>query len=168
MQKIVWLLLLFSFSCWAQGSFTLSSSALINQSIIPSDYTCQGKDISPPLTWTNVPDKTLSLVLLISDLDASDAIFYHWILYQIPKNTVGLDEDVNQLPEGTLIGKNGWNIMKYNGPCPPKGDMHHYTFTLYALDVRLRLKTGASAEEVLKAMDQHILATSSFEAKYGY
>src|SRR5689334_14274332 len=106
----------------------LTSAVFSNQGSIPSKYTCEGTDISPPLTWTNVPANTKSLVLIADDPDAPDPaapkmIYVHWVLYNIPPEAMGLPEGVSStaLPPGTLEGKNDWGRTGYGGPCPPIG-----------------------------------------------
>lgn len=137
--------------------FAMTSTAFLDGSAMPVLYTCDGKDISPPLAWSNPPPKTQSYALIVSDPDASTGTFYHWVLYNIPASTRELPENVKNLPAGTLVGKNDFGKTRYNGPCPPKGSMHHYHFTLYALDSKMPLAAGADAKTVLDAIKSYTL-----------
>lgn len=142
-------------------TFTLQTKAFRNLGHIPMLYSCDDQDISPELTWQNIPAKTQSLALILSDPDAPSGTFYHWVLYNIPRTLTTLPEGLNQLPEGVMIGKNSWGKQQYNGPCPPKGAEHRYVFTLYALDVMLPLKPGADANTVTRAMHNHVLSKTT-------
>ena len=142
---------------------TLKSNFFSNQDEIPSRFTCEGKDISPALTWSGIPQKAKSLVLIVDDPDAPDPAepkmtWVHWVLYNIASTVSEFKEGVglNNLPSGTKEGKNDWNRAGYGGPCPPIG-RHHYFFKLYALDVVLPdLKTPDKAQ-LEKAMKEHII-----------
>lgn len=138
-------------------TFSLQSSAFRNLSHIPEIYTCDGEDLSPALSWQNVPGKTKTLALILSDPDAPNGTFYHWVLYNMPHTMTNLPEGVAQLSGGTMVGKNSWGKQQYNGPCPPKGAEHRYVFTLYALDTTLALKPGADANTLTDAMRNHII-----------
>lgn len=147
----------------------LESPAFREGAKIPKKYTCEGWDFSPPLTWNDVPDKTLSLALIMDDPDAPGGIFTHWVLFNLPPDSRELLEGVSpipQLPSSALQGKNGFGKFGYGGPCPPPGSPHHYRFTLYALDRQLELKAGASQKKVLSAMEEHILAQSQLTGTY--
>lgn len=141
----------------ADNAFTLNTNAFHNAGPLPVLYTCDGKNVSPELDWSNIPPKTQSLAIIMSDPDAPGAMFYHWIVYNIPTSVKAIDETINQLPTGAVAGKNDFGNMEYNGPCPPKGAAHTYSITLYALDSKLNLPTGANAEQVINAMQNHIL-----------
>ena len=147
-------------------TFTLHTNAFVNQSTIPILYTCDGKDISPPLEWTHVPDKTQALALILSDPDAPGGTFYHWVVYNIPQTATSLPQGTQTLPAGSVAGKNSWNKAQYNGPCPPKGSTHTYWFSLYALSSNLALPAGADAKEVLNAMQNHIVGKAELSAVY--
>lgn len=142
-------------------SSTLSSEVFSHGGEIPRTYTCDGRDISPPLAWSGLPDETRSLVLIVDDPDAPDPAapkmtWVHWVLYNIPPDATGLSEGVQDLPAGTHQGCNDWDRTGYGGPCPPTG-RHRYFHKLYALDVvlpDLDLPTKAQLEE---AMQVHVL-----------
>lgn len=122
---------------------------------IPKKFTCEGQDVSPPLVWSNLPDGTAGLALIVDDPDAPAGDWVHWLLYNLPAN-------LTTLPEGAkgvgVEGVNSWGSRGYRGPCPPRGKTHRYVFKLYALSQALGLKPGASKAEVAKAMRGHILA----------
>ena len=141
---------------------TLSSSAFAHNGSIPKLYTCQGKDISPPLAWGKVPAGAKSLVLIVDDPDAPDpaaprTIWVHWLLYNLPVSSDGLPEDVKALPPGTLEGLNDWKRSGYGGPCPPIG-RHRYFHKLYALDVVLPDLKTPTKKSLEQAMAGHVLA----------
>jgi Raf kinase inhibitor-like YbhB/YbcL family protein len=140
-------------------NFTFSSPAFGYGQSIPAVYSCKGKDISPPLQWSDLPQGTKALALIMEDPDAPMGTWVHWVIYNIPPTRSGLEEAIplhERLPDGTLQGKNSWRRIGYGGPCPPSGT-HRYFFRLYALDRSLPLAPGATREELLKAMQGHIL-----------
>jgi Raf kinase inhibitor-like YbhB/YbcL family protein len=140
-------------------SFQLYSPAFPAGELIPSKYTCDGEDISPPLHWKNAPENTRSFALVLDDPDAPVGTWDHWVLYNLPAETAALEEGFSarsDLPEGCLRGINSWRKPGYGGPCPPAGT-HRYFFKLYALDVVLDLPFGATKAQLLTAMERHIL-----------
>ena len=150
----------------------LKSSAFDNGGTIPSRYTCEGEDISPPLTWTGVPDAAHSLVLIIDDPDAPDPkapqmTWVHWVLCNIPPQVSGLPEaiDTKQLSPGTVEGLNDWKRVGYGGPCPPIG-RHRYFHKLYALDTSLDGLHKPTKATVEAAMEGHIIAQAEFMGTY--
>lgn len=148
-------------------SFSLTTSAFENGSAIPGLYTCEGKDISPPLVWNNIPDNAKSLVLIMYDPDAPRMTWYHWVLYNIPVTARGLEEDISaeSLPEGTQQGVNSWRKPGYGGPCPPNGT-HRYFFSLYALDTTLTGLNNPSAKELKEAMKGHVIGGTQLMGTY--
>lgn len=148
---------------------TLSSNAFADGADIPSAYTCDGRDISPPLAWAGVPGNAQSLVLIVDDPDAPDPqaprmTWVHWIVYNLPKTGAGLPEAA-QLPPGAMAGTNDFQKARYGGPCPPVG-RHRYFFRLYALDAMLPDLGHASRSQVEKAMAGHILAEAEMVGLY--
>ena len=133
----------------------LTSDAFANGQSIPAKYTCKGKNISPALSWTEPPAGTQSFALIMDDPDAPRGTWVHWILFNIPVVTSTLPENLH--PGGIGVGKNSWGDMHYGGPCPP-GGTHRYFFKLYALDSNLSLSPGSTKDQLLNAMDGHILA----------
>jgi Raf kinase inhibitor-like YbhB/YbcL family protein len=153
-------------------SLVLTSSAFTHQGSIPQQYTCQGRDASPPLSWSGAPDGTKGFVLIVDDPDAPDPAapkrtWVHWVLYDIPSTVSGLPEAVTsaKLPAGTREGTNDWNRTGYGGPCPPVG-RHRYFHKLYALDVELPDLGAAPKGEVEKAMEGHVLAKTELIGTY--
>ena len=136
-------------------SLTLTSDAFANGQSIPAKYSCIGKNISPALAWNEPPAGTSSFALIVDDPDAPAGTWVHWVLYNIPANTHNLPESTD--PSGISVGKNSSGNTRYDGPCPP-GGTHRYFFKLYALDSALSLSPGATKEQLLNAMRDHILA----------
>jgi Raf kinase inhibitor-like YbhB/YbcL family protein len=130
---------------------------------IPARYTCDGEDISPPLSWSEPPAGTQSLVLFCDDPDAPAGTWHHWVLFNLPATTRSLPEGVEGLG---VDGSNSWNRAGYGGPCPPGGAAHRYEFALYALDTTLDLKAGAPKGDVEKAIEGHILAEGQLTGRY--
>ena len=146
----------------------LTSSAFTAGSPIPLKYTCDGDDVSPPLNWDNVPQNTESLVLIVDDPDAPAGTWVHWVLFNVPPATRALAEAIPadaELADGSRHGMNGWKRRDFGGPCPPSGT-HRYFFRLYALDSMLDLNAGASKQDVLAAMEGHILSQGELMGTY--
>lgn len=150
---------------FATESFSIKTNAFLNNSAMPTLYTCDGKDISPELSWNNAPSKARAFALIMSDPDAPNGTWYHWVIYNIPANTKQLAEN-SSLPAGTLTGKNSWGKAQYNGPCPPKGSAHKYIFTLYALDTLLNLKANEDTQTVLSQVKNHTIQSTDITAIY--
>ena len=151
--------------------WVLSSSAFKEGAPIPRKYTCDGEDVSPPLSWTAPPAKTAELALICDDPDAPRGTFTHWVLYGLPASTASLQENVAKtetLPKvgGAKQGKNSAGRIGYMGPCPPSGPAHHYQFMLYALDAKLDLKPGLTAKDLRKAMEGHVLGEAELVGLY--
>jgi len=146
----------------------ITSSAFKEGQMIPLKYTCDGQDISPPLEWDNIPDGTKSFALICDDPDAPRGTWVHWVVYDIPPDTKHLFENVlpeRELDRGIRQGKNDWPKIGYGGPCPPSGT-HRYYFKLYALDTILKLKPGATKEQLLQEMKGHVLDEAQLIGKY--
>lgn len=139
-------------------SLQLTSDAFANGQSIPAKFSCVGKNISPALAWTEPPAGTQSFALIVDDPDAPGGTWVHWVLYNIPADVRNLPESFSA-QDPVSVGKNSWGKLSYGGPCPPSGT-HRYYFKLYALDSTLSLSPGASKEQLLKAMEGHILAQS--------
>jgi len=150
-------------------TLTVSSSAFQEGDKIPTKYTCEGQDISPPLAWSEPPAGTKSLALIVDDPDAPGGAFTHWVLFNLPPQTTELAEAMPaqaELPSGARQGKTDFGRAGYGSPCPPPGRPHRYQFTVYALDQTLDLKAGASKGELLSAMSGHILAQGRLTGLY--
>lgn len=153
-------------------SISISSAAFGEGERIAPKYTCDAQDVSPPLAWAGVPDGTESLALIVDDPDAPDPaapkmIWVHWVLYNLPADSAGLAEATlaESLPPGTLEGTNDWKQTGYRGPCPPIGE-HRYFFKLYALDVALPDLGLPAKDELLEAMEGHVLAEAVLMGTY--
>jgi Raf kinase inhibitor-like YbhB/YbcL family protein len=150
----------------------LTSPAFENQGEIPAVYTCDGKDLSPALAWSNVPEGTRSLALIADDPDAPDPAapkmtWVHWVLYNLPPTLDGLPEATGSAksPTGALAGVNDWKRTGYGGPCPPIG-RHRYFFKLYALDTILPDLDRPTKAKLETAMKGHILAQATLIGTY--
>ncbi|MBE9225374.1 YbhB/YbcL family Raf kinase inhibitor-like protein [Phormidium sp. LEGE 05292] len=146
----------------------LESDAFSANSMIPSKYTCDGRDFSPPLKWDAPPTGTQSLALIVDDPDAPMKTFVHWVLYDLPPEITSLPEAIPgdaTLADGGTQGKSDFGKLGYGGPCPPSGT-HRYFFKLYALDRTLELASGATKEQLEAAMNGHILAAAELIGFY--
>jgi Raf kinase inhibitor-like YbhB/YbcL family protein len=150
----------------AANAFAITSTATLDQGALPVLYTCDGKDVSPQLAWTNPPKNTQAYAIVMTDPDAPGGEFYHWIVYNLPKSEKQIDEGVAKLPAGTLTGKNSFDKEQYNGPCPPKGSAHTYVITLYALSSKVSLPAGQDGKAVLAALKPHVAGSVTFSATY--
>jgi Raf kinase inhibitor-like YbhB/YbcL family protein len=152
------------------GSLQLESSVFRTGEDIPRRYTCDGDDVSPPLSWSERPEGTQSLALLCDDPDAPAGTWTHWVLFNIPPAKRSLPEGIppNEVIEGLGVhGSNSWRRVGYGGPCPPRGPAHRYQFKLVALDTMLELPAGASKEDLERALRGHILAEGELMGRYG-
>ncbi len=150
-------------------SIQLTSSAFADGSPIPSKYTCDGNDVSPPLKWSGVPQGTKSLALICDDPDAPAGIWVHWVMYNIPATTTELPEGVpasDAVLGSARQGVNDFRRIGYGGPCPPRGNPHRYYFKLYALDTELSLKSKATKKDVVNAMQGRVLAEGQLMGTY--
>lgn len=151
----------------------IRSEAFHNGQPIPVKFTEDGEDLSPALTWSNVPTLAKELALICDDPDApTEEPWVHWVIYKIPVTAQGLAEGIARSerlppPLRSLQGKNSWNVVGYRGPAPPKGHgVHHYRFKLYALNVTLTLGPSQDEATLLKAMSGHILAEAECVGTY--
>jgi Raf kinase inhibitor-like YbhB/YbcL family protein len=145
------------------SEFALESSAFQHAQPIPRRHTCEGEDVSPPLRWTNVPDGTRALALVVDDPDAPGGVFTHWVAW-------GLDPAAAELGEGESApseGRNDFGTAGYRGPCPPPGHgPHRYHFSLYALDAEPGLRAGARKTDLQQAIEGHVLTTAELVGTY--
>lgn len=146
--------------------FVLQSSAFARNGDIPEEYTCDGRDVSPPLRWSVPPKGTKSLALLCEDPDAIGGVWVHWVLFNIPANRRDLRAGVSAASIGAQEGMSSWKTAKYGGPCPPL-KKHRYVFTVYALDLpELPLTQEASRVDLKRAMKGHILGKAVLIGRY--
>jgi Raf kinase inhibitor-like YbhB/YbcL family protein len=142
------------------GTLKLTSTVFENNGMIPEIYTCDGDDINPPLTIEGIPKEAKSLVLIVDDPDAPAGTWDHWVVWNIPI--------IDEIEEDSVPGMQGLNSFgkhDYGGPCPPSGT-HRYMFKLYALDVELDLEEDANKADVEKAMQGHIIDSTTLIGKY--
>ena len=152
----------------AAAPLTLTSDSL-KDGAVPKEFTCDGEDKSPALTWSTPPAAAKSLALIATDPDAPGGTFTHWILFNLPANTNGLPVGVpnqGQLAHGGRQGRNDFSKVGYGGPCPPAGQTHRYIFTLYAVDSIIDVPAGAPRDHVEPTMQGHVLAKSELTARY--
>ncbi|HHT18307.1 MAG: YbhB/YbcL family Raf kinase inhibitor-like protein [Euryarchaeota archaeon] len=149
----------------------ISSPVFSDGEPIPPKYTCEGSNISPPLDWDtsklSISDNG-SIALICDDPDAPGGTWIHWVIFNLPPEISSLPEMVmprEELENGALQGSNSWGNIGYSGPCPPSGT-HRYYFKVYALDVKLNLSSGVTKEEVLRAMEGHILDEGQLMGTY--
>jgi Raf kinase inhibitor-like YbhB/YbcL family protein len=149
-------------------SMLLESSAFSNEAQIPSRYTCDGENLSPSLHWSELPEGTQSVALVMDDPDAPLQTFVHWVVYNLPPTVSELSEGAgvkNSPSTGMVVGKNDFGNIGYGGPCPPRGT-HRYYFKLYALDRQLTLSAGATKSQLERAMERHVLAQAVLIGHY--
>jgi Raf kinase inhibitor-like YbhB/YbcL family protein len=146
-------------------SIQVSSPAFEPGGTIPEKYTGEGQDVSPPLAWNGLPEGTRELALVCDDPDApTPKPFVHWVLYKIPAHLSGLPEGDAR---GALEGKNDFGGTGYGGPMPPRGHgAHRYRFEVYALDTELRVVAGLTKDELLRAIEGHVLAEGELVGSY--
>jgi hypothetical protein len=146
----------------------LQSPAFFTGNSIPFQYTCDGDNLSPPLSWDSPPNGTVSFALIVEDPDAPKETFTHWVVYNLPANIEYLSEGVVNhptLPDGGVQGKNDFGQLGFGGPCPPSGT-HRYFFKLYALDQMLDLPPGASKADVIAGIKGHVLEAAELMGRY--
>ena len=141
----------------------IASPAFSHEGMIPSKFTCDGADASPPLSIVDIPEDTRSLALIVDDPDAPRGTWVHWVVWNILPGTRDIQE--NSVPRGAIQGTNDFGNQRYGGPCPPSGT-HRYYFKLYALDAALALKPGATKAQVEEAMKGRVLAQSELVGLY--
>ena len=152
-----------------QVPFTVRSEAFPEDGAIPPRYTCEGLDISPALAWSIPPAGTQTLAFVMEDIDAPGGAFDHWVLFNLPPALDGLPEglpkDIN-LANGGIHGRNSYGSMGYRGPCPPKGPPHNYKLSVYAVDRGLSLPAVATKEQLRRALQGHVMASSMLIGTY--
>lgn len=171
MRKTVTLLAIvfLFFSGGAAMALELKSSAFISNGNIPQKFTCEGSDISPALQWSGAPANTASFALICDDPDAPMGTWVHWVIYNIPSDTMELPQAMptsERLQDNSRQGMTDFQRTGYGGPCPPVGKPHRYFFKLYALDTQLDIKGKTTKESLLVAMEGHILAQATLMGTY--
>lgn len=156
-------------------NITIWSDAFKTGDRIPIEYTCDGNNISPPLSWADVPSNARSTVIIMEDPDAPRGIFTHWTIYNIYPYIRILPASIPKTPDlgawpltgNGFQGTTSFGEIGYGGPCPPHGEVHRYFFKIYTLDITLPLLPGAPKTDIIKAMNGHILATGELIGIYG-
>jgi Raf kinase inhibitor-like YbhB/YbcL family protein len=146
----------------------LVSTSFKDGESIPRPYTCDGVNVSPPLEWIGAPKTAKTIAIVCDDPDAPGGTWVHWVLYNLPAENIGLVENLpatENLKAGGFQGKNDFQKIGYGGPCPPSGT-HRYFFHVYAIDIELPLKAGATKAELVKAMEGHVLTQGQLMGTY--
>jgi Raf kinase inhibitor-like YbhB/YbcL family protein len=152
----------------AHAPFWIRSASFSNGKSIPGRYTCDGANLSPQLQWQPAPAGTKSFAIVMDDPDAPIG-FTHWLVYNIPPGVRELAEGASTqgaMLQGSVEGMNNFGRSGYGGPCPPRGNPHHYVFRVYALDIRLDLSAGATRKQVDAAMSGHLVAQGQIVGTY--
>lgn len=146
----------------------VTSKSFSSNTTIPVDYTCDGADRSPQLTWSAPPQGTKAFAIITDDPDAPGGDFFHWVAFNIRG-------DVTAIPEGSDVGElggisaiNGFSRPGYNGPCPPKFELHSYIFRVYALDGPIEVRPGGNADDVQAAMNGHVLGLGALVGTFSH
>jgi Raf kinase inhibitor-like YbhB/YbcL family protein len=150
-------------------SVGLASTSFQPGGNIPEQFSCHGANVSPAIAWGSLPPNTKSLALVVSDPDSLFGSYVHWILYNLPLESSHLAEGVPRsevLPNGAKQGVNTGNEIGYAGPCPPGESVHRYVFTLYALDTMLNPPSPVNKEQLMNAMEGHVLAAGQLMGRY--
>jgi Raf kinase inhibitor-like YbhB/YbcL family protein len=151
------------------SSITVTSRSFTRNGQIPVDLTCDGKDLSPQLTWSSPPEGTKALVLVVDDPDASLGVFTHWLVLDLPPTEVSLAEGIDPTTlGGAKVAQNDFHNVRYNGPCPPHGDLHRYQFQLFAVDYVLPLGEASTRADVDEALSGHVLGVGTLVGLFGH
>jgi Raf kinase inhibitor-like YbhB/YbcL family protein len=146
----------------------IKSSVFDEGQPIPTKYTCSGIDVSPPLEWNSLPDETLSIAIICEDPDAPGGTWSHWVIFNLPADTISLSEHVMSreiMDNNAIQGLNDFGKVGYGGPCPPSGT-HRYYYKIYALDVKLDLPPRTTRETFLESINEHILDQGQIMGTY--
>jgi Raf kinase inhibitor-like YbhB/YbcL family protein len=146
----------------------LTSSAFKDGALMPAKYTVNGENVSPPLHWENIPANAKTIAIINDDPDSFGGNWVHWVIFNIPAKEKGLPENMPPkriLDNNAKQGLNNFSTIGYKGPAPPSG-VHRYMFKIYALDLELALDPGATKQQLLKAMEGHILARGELMGRY--
>ena len=176
--KCAWCAILISATLTAQTppqKIAVGSPSLVADQTMPRDYTPDGRNLSPPLTWSNLPAGTKEIAVVCEDPDAGNPPpFVHWVIYKIPPTATGLPEGIPIDPAapmptaiaGAIQGVSGFRRAIYRGPAPPPGKPHHYHFVVYALDADLGLKPGLTRADLLSAIAGHVIGQGEIVSIY--
>ena len=151
------------------AAFSISSPRFPNGGAIPKQFSCDGADVSPPLSWTEPPAGSMSFALLVDDPDAPAGNWNHWVMWNLPASARSLPEGMGKsrrFPDGSTQGLNDFRKVGYNGPCPPANKPHRYHFQLFALDRKLSITGDAGKPELEVAMKGHIVAKAEWTGTF--
>ena len=159
----------------APRTFVVESPTMRTGAMMPRDYSPDGRNVSPPLSWRGLPEGTRQLAVISQDHGAGNPPpWVHWIIYNIPATATGLPEGIpfdptDPMPaglEGATQGSNGWGLSMYRGPAPPGETVHHYDFAVFALDTELDLPPGLTRAELLEAIEGHVIGQGNVVPLY--
>ena len=153
------------------GRLTVETPAFSPGAPIPRRHTCDGDDVSPPLSWSGSPPETREFALVCDDPDAPSGPFTHWLIWGIPKSAASLPEGIDAGDAVASLGSarqgtNDFRVRGWRGPCPPPGKPHHYHFHVYALSERIDLPAGSTVERLRAAMSGHVVAEGEIVGTY--
>lgn len=149
------------------ASLTVTSKSFPSDLQVPVEYTCDGRNVSPQLTWSSPPEGTKALVVILDDIDATGG-FTHWVAFNLPADALSLAEGADVAALGGRVGLNDQHNVQYDGPCPPRSTFHRYRFRVYASDRVLPLEEGATRSAVEGALAGHVLAVGSLVANFSH
>jgi Raf kinase inhibitor-like YbhB/YbcL family protein len=147
---------------------TVTSKSFSSNGTIPVDYTCDGADRSPQLTWSAPPPGTKSFAIVTDDPDAPGGDFFHWVVFNVRADATSVPEASDFADLGGVSAVNGFGRPGYNGPCPPKFELHSYVFRVFALDAEIAVRPGATADDVEAAMNGHVLGMGALVGTFSH
>jgi Raf kinase inhibitor-like YbhB/YbcL family protein len=148
-----------------EAGFRVTSPAFSEGAMIPSEYTCTGRDISPPLKWEGLPEGCVAIAVVMDDPDAPGGTWLHWLIWNIDPTQGEIPKAFNASEAGAAVGKNSWRKGEYSGPCPPSGT-HRYRFNVYALSAKVDLEPGSGKRNLMKAIKDITLAEFTLTGRY--
>ena len=147
---------------------TVTSKSFSSNGTIPVDYTCDGADRSPQLTWSAPPQGTKTFAIITDDPDAPGGDFFHWVGFNIRGDATSIPEGTDASELGGISAINGFSRPGYNGPCPPKFELHSYIFRVWALDGPIEVRPGGNADDVQAAMNGHVLGVGALVGTFSH
>ncbi|MBN1572113.1 MAG: YbhB/YbcL family Raf kinase inhibitor-like protein [Deltaproteobacteria bacterium] len=159
-------LLVLSPSAFGQETgFVVTSPAFKEGAMIPGEYSCTGRNISPPLKWEGLPEGCVSIAIVMDDPDAPGGTWLHWLIWNIDPAPGEIPKALDAAAIGATVGKNSWRKAQYDGPCPPSGT-HRYRFNVYALSEKVDLESGSGKRSLMKAIKDITLAEFTLTGRY--
>lgn len=148
------------------ASLTVTSKSFANRSTIPVEYSCDGADKSPQLTWSAPPEGTKSFTIVVEDPDMPSGAFVHWVVFDLPPETTSIAEGIDPASLGARVGINDFKNVRYAGPCPPHRELHRYVFRVFAVDGVVGANEGTDRATIYAAINRHVLAEGFFVASF--